>query len=78
MKTEEEKQTSGTEAGSASAREGAQESSVADSGKDRAAAGTEHASEETTSGEPADHAGAGTEKGSEAALRPGQRLPVRT
>ena len=71
VRAEEEKQTSGMEAGSASAGEGAQDSSVADFGKDRATAGTEHATEETTSGEPADHVGTGTEKSSEAASETG-------
>ena len=71
VRAEEEKQTSGMEAGSASAGEGAQDSSVADSGKDGATAGTEHATEETTSGEPADHVGTGTEKSSEAASETG-------
>ena len=71
VRAEEEKQTSGMEAGSASAGEGAQDSSVADFGKDGATAGTEHATEETTSGEPADHVGTGTEKSSEAASETG-------
>lgn len=71
VRAEEEKQTSGVEAGSASAGEGAQDSSVADFGKDGATAGTEHATEETTSGEPADHVGTGTEKSSEAASETG-------